>query len=57
MLNYEKYPLFEPRLVFPFFDYIEKREYRRDIIEDKKMRMLMRGVKIGKKKEDSRCRL
>ena len=39
-----------PNYIYPFFNDLEKEARKKEMFEARKLRILMRGVKIGKKK-------
>lgn len=43
-------PVWNYQQWFPFVQDFEKNEFRQEVFEERKIRILMRGVKIGKKK-------
>lgn len=43
-------PVWNPQQWFPFLEDVDTREWRRELQEGRKMRILMRGVKIGRQK-------
>jgi hypothetical protein len=43
-------PVWNHEQWFPFARDFDKNDFRKEVIEERKMRILMRGVKIGKKK-------
>ncbi len=51
-LNNYRYdtPLNMPNYIYPFFNDLEKEARKKEMFEARKLRILMRGVKIGKKK-------
>ena len=43
-------PVWDYQQWFPFVQDFEKNEFRQEVFEERKIRILLRGVKIGKKK-------